>query len=199
MAEFGAKGFKEATMKSIAAAAGVSVGLVQHHFGTKAGLRHACDEAVLDMVRVKVEATQQGTIGDARVLSGLMARAPQVQRYLGRALVDGSDAIFRVVDEVMDRSEDFLTDLLPETFTPGDQVTRDAAAVMTAINTSIMMLQPLLGRRMGFEPWTTDAVQRVGIAMFDVFEAFGEIAQSEMWRKLRAGVDDYRDKEKVDG
>lgn len=38
-------------MKRIADAAGVSVGLVQHHFGTKAGLRQACDDTVIDVLR----------------------------------------------------------------------------------------------------------------------------------------------------
>ena len=40
-AQFAERGFSDATLRGIADAAGVSVGLVQHHFGTKDGLRQA--------------------------------------------------------------------------------------------------------------------------------------------------------------
>jgi putative exporter of polyketide antibiotics len=50
-AEHGSKG---ATMRAIADRAGVSLGLVQHHFGTKAGLLEACDAYVLAFVREQI-------------------------------------------------------------------------------------------------------------------------------------------------
>src|SRR5690606_24663932 len=43
---FGREGFERARVREVAAAAGVSPGLVLHHFGSKEGLRHACDEHV---------------------------------------------------------------------------------------------------------------------------------------------------------
>src|ERR687885_426871 len=47
---FGAEGFG-APVRAIAAEAGVSPGLVIHHFGSKDGLRAACDEHVLRLIR----------------------------------------------------------------------------------------------------------------------------------------------------
>ncbi|MFD3507888.1 TetR family transcriptional regulator [Nocardia sp. NPDC058666] len=38
-------------VRAIGAAAGVSPGLVNHHFGSKDGLRAACDERVLEIIR----------------------------------------------------------------------------------------------------------------------------------------------------
>ena len=43
IAQFGAHGFNTG-VRAIATAAGVSPGLVIHHFGSKDGLRKACDE-----------------------------------------------------------------------------------------------------------------------------------------------------------
>jgi TetR/AcrR family transcriptional regulator, regulator of cefoperazone and chloramphenicol sensitivity len=47
---FGREGFSVG-VRAIATAAGVSPGLVIHHFGSKDGLRSACDEYVADLIR----------------------------------------------------------------------------------------------------------------------------------------------------
>jgi AcrR family transcriptional regulator len=191
MVEFGDKGFKGATMKTIAAAAGVSVGLVQHHFGTKDGLRAACEERVLDLVRFKTDAVEAGSITDPQVLSTLMAMGPRVQRYVGRALVEDSPGIREMVDDVMSLGERFLSNHWPVRFPPGTQRTRDAAAVMTAINTSTMMMQSHLARRMLVEPFSEDVLTRIGSATFDVWEAIAEFTESALWRDLRAAFGAY--------
>jgi AcrR family transcriptional regulator len=175
-------------MKSIAAAAGVSVGLVQHHFGTKEELRRACDDAVLGMLRTKMDALDTGTFTDPAVLSGLMAAAPLVQRYVGRALVDGSDAVQGLVDEAMGQMEAYLTTTSPDRYPEGAGITRDTAAVMTAVSTSIMVLQPMVAERMGVTPWTDEAIMRIGTAMLDAFEFIADMVASDFWRKLRSGV-----------
>lgn len=195
MEEFGSKGWKGATMRGVAQAAEVSLGLVQHHFGTKEGLREACDQAVFEMLRIKVEALSEDRLGDPHVLNTLMSMGPLVQRYVGRALIDGSPRMATMVDEVMTRTEGFLTSNWPDRFPTGSRRTRDAGAVMTAINTSIMVLQAHLARRMEFEPWTEEAVRRTGMAMFDVFEAIADWVGSDTWRTLRDGVRSYYEDE----
>jgi AcrR family transcriptional regulator len=47
---FATHGTKATSIRDVAEAAGVSPGLVQHHFGNKAGLRKAVDEHVLNVV-----------------------------------------------------------------------------------------------------------------------------------------------------
>lgn len=44
---FGEKGFNAVTVREIAAAAEVSIGLIKHHFGSKEGLRAAVDDAFM--------------------------------------------------------------------------------------------------------------------------------------------------------
>ncbi|QBE49228.1 TetR/AcrR family transcriptional regulator [Leucobacter triazinivorans] len=56
IAEFAAHGFTKSTVRAISTAAGVSPGLVIHHFGSKNGLRAACDDHVFEeLTRVKSE------------------------------------------------------------------------------------------------------------------------------------------------
>ncbi len=51
---FAERGIGGATIRDIAKAAGVSGGLVRHHFGSKEELRHACDSYALDhIMRIK--------------------------------------------------------------------------------------------------------------------------------------------------
>jgi hypothetical protein len=119
--------------------------------------------------------------------------APLVQRYVARALVDGSARMAGLVDDVMTKTEEFLTSRWPDRFATGTRRTRDAGAVMTAINTSTMVLQPNLARRMDVEPWTEAAIRRIGMGMFDIFEAIADMVDSDMWRDLRAAVDVYPD------
>lgn len=189
MAEFAEKGYRGATMRGIAAAAGVSLGLVQHHFGTKDGLRAACDEQVLELLRLKTDAIDADRLGDPQVLATLTAMAPAVQAYLGQAMVDGSAAIDELVDEAMDRTEAFLTSQWPERFTAGSAATRDAAAVLTAVTTSTMVLQDRVARRLQVEPFSPAALLRIGRATLDAWEAIAHVVGSEMWRGLRAAVD----------
>jgi AcrR family transcriptional regulator len=89
-----------ASLRTIAADAGVSAGLVLHHFGSKDGLREACDEHVLATVRTtKREAMTdvQGTvpmgawfarIDDYAPTVGYALRSLQAGGPLARAFVD---------------------------------------------------------------------------------------------------------------
>lgn len=192
MAEFGDKGYQGATMKSIARVAGVSVGLVQHHFGTKDGLRAACDERVLDLIRMKISMLEDGTLTDPRSLAALLAMAPQVQHYMSRALVEDSPGMIEMVGEVMDLTERFLVDFLPDRFTAGAARTRDAAAVMTAVNTSTMVMQTHVARRIGVEPFSEEGLTHIGRATLDVWETVAEFTDLPFWKELRSAIDAAR-------
>lgn len=93
---FATKGAAGTSLRSVAADAGVSLGLVQHHFETKAGLIKAVDDyvmsVVIDMVSRPVTAGQQkDSIADmGSRITNLLLEQPDVVDYFGRALIDGS-------------------------------------------------------------------------------------------------------------
>ena len=188
--QFAEHGFAGATMKRIAEAAGVSVGLVQHHFGTKAALRQACDDTVIDVLRnQKLKATADESIGDPEVLAAIMRAAPPLLRYLGRALVEGSPSAGAMFEELVSGVEEFLTAQWPERFPPGDRRTRDAAALMGAFNGGAVALHPLVARRLGLEPWADIGSPRIGLAMFDVYDVVGEYLRSSVGRRMRDAIE----------
>jgi AcrR family transcriptional regulator len=106
LTSFATHGTSATTLRAVAAAAGVSVGLVQHHFATKAGLIEAVDEYVFGVV---VEAMSQpllepkgdsiGEIGSR--VTRIIAEQPDVAGYVGRALVDGSPLGDTLFDALM--------------------------------------------------------------------------------------------------
>src|SRR5262249_41433285 len=67
---FAERGIEGATIRDIAKAAGVSSGLVRHHFGSKEGLRDACDSHALErLLAFKEEAVLEGHLGDTGFLA----------------------------------------------------------------------------------------------------------------------------------
>jgi AcrR family transcriptional regulator len=90
---FAAQGIAATSLRAVARTAGVSVGLVQHHFTSKAGLVEAVDAEVLRAVSA-MAAEPISEPGDPVAEVGhrvatLIAEQPDVVNYLSRALVDG--------------------------------------------------------------------------------------------------------------
>jgi AcrR family transcriptional regulator len=92
---FATHGATATSLRTVAETAGVSVGLVQHHFGNKAGLIKAVDDHVLgvviEIIARPIQAPPADSIADmgGRVTE-FIAQHPDVVDYLGRALIDGS-------------------------------------------------------------------------------------------------------------
>lgn len=103
---FAQSGTGATTMRGVAAAAGVSLGLVQHHFATKAGLIAAVDEFVLELVvssmaRPLPEPPVDSVAEIGGRVTAIMADYPDVAGYLSRALVDGSPVGVRLFDALI--------------------------------------------------------------------------------------------------
>jgi AcrR family transcriptional regulator len=105
---FARDGIAATSMRSVAAKARVSPSLVVHHFGTKAGLRDAVDEAVLTAFRSALGSTDltgspeevSGRLNDA--IAGIIGGDHAVRDYLGRSLFEGSESSQRLFDALTD-------------------------------------------------------------------------------------------------
>lgn len=105
---FGEQGMK-ASVREIAKRAGVSVGLINHHFGSKDGLRQACDAEVVRVTGVyKRESVVLG--GGASALAQL-AEFDDFAPYLAytfQALTAGGPFAKAMIDSYVAEGEDYM-------------------------------------------------------------------------------------------
>jgi AcrR family transcriptional regulator len=196
--QFGVHGFDAATIRGIAEAAGVSPGLVQHHFRSKEALRRACDEAVLELVHRKLAAAKTGEITSPGFLAALYSAAPRFVRYFARAVAGGTPAGAELFDRIAAGTEEFLTATWPDRFAAGSARARDAAGVLVAQAAGTIVLHEHVARQMGLVAWDGLATPRIGLAQLDVYEALGEYVRSafgERAREVMAGLEKSRKSE----
>jgi AcrR family transcriptional regulator len=103
---FAERGTAATTMRGVAAAAGVSLGSVQHHFATKAGLIDAVDVYVLRLLTSTFsqplpEPPVDSVAEIGNRVTTMFTEQPDVAAYLGRALVDGSALGVQVFDTLL--------------------------------------------------------------------------------------------------
>ncbi|WP_156687560.1 TetR/AcrR family transcriptional regulator [Mycobacterium sp. Marseille-P9652] len=103
---FAARGTEATSLRMIAAAAGVSLGLVQHHFVTKANLIQAVDDHVTAVLTASLATTASAPDEDpvadiANRVTSLLVDHGDVVDYLCRALVDATPTGTRVFDTLV--------------------------------------------------------------------------------------------------
>ncbi|MFE3193463.1 TetR family transcriptional regulator [Nocardia sp. NPDC059240] len=105
---FGEQGFGVG-VRAIAAAAGVSPGLVNHHFGSKDGLQTACDEWVRDTIRAaKMEYIENPSPGGLmRQLAEIEEFAP-LMAYLMRSFQAGGTLMKTFFEHMVEDTEQYL-------------------------------------------------------------------------------------------
>lgn len=167
---FAQHGIRATTVRMVADAAGVSAGLVLHHFGSKHGLRTACDEWLLQRLgREKAAAVHGDTASMSQVTSRLSELSPFMD-YIVAGLSEGGDGADRLFDRVCDMTEDILT----EGVTAGtmrDPEDRVAwVTTLTALSCGASMLGGQVARRLGGKTLLDPAVYaRYALASVDLF------------------------------
>ena len=107
---YGQQGFTVG-LRAIADAAGVSAALVIHHFGSKEGLRKACDEYVAEFVReAKTESMQSSDPATwLTQMSEIEDYAP-IMAYLVRSMQSGSELAKTFWRRMVDNAEGYLAE-----------------------------------------------------------------------------------------
>jgi AcrR family transcriptional regulator len=150
IARFAEDGVDGATIRSVAAAAGVSPGLVIHHFGSKDALRVACDQHVTATIRAQKRAALGGGAGmDPLAALRAYREGPPLLRYLARTLVDGSPHVAELVDEMVADAVGYMEEAVAAgTLVPSEQP-RERTAVLTIWSLGALVLHEHLERLLG--------------------------------------------------
>jgi AcrR family transcriptional regulator len=176
---FGEVGYDRATTRAIAERAGVTSGLIRHHYGSKERLLAACDEWIIERIRgLEARAATGGA-----ALSPVESLGPYRQ-YLTRALFEGRAAA--VFDHMVASAQSWLT--------AADQARADApqvpvrarAAVQTAFALAVGMLAGHVSRGLQADITTPEGEQLLLHALLDLYSH--PLLTPEQAEQYRAGL-----------
>lgn len=156
---FAERGVDGATVRDIAQEAGVSSGLLRHHFGSKEGLRDACDEwALSELTKVS------GRFTEFHTLDGLTPRLMRLQRYLIRSTMDGSPTGAAMFDRMLEYGEQWLATTDLKVADP-----RAFVAVLSVMKMSMFTMRDLMSRALGADVTEPAVWARMLQASLDLF------------------------------
>ena len=180
---FAERGLDGTTIRDIARAAGVSGGLIRHHFGSKDDLRAACDSYALDQImRIKEQAVLEGQLGNPAFMSAAHPTVLLTYRYLARSLLDGSPAAEAMFDEMVELCEACLA-----RHNPGQMADpRGFSAVLVAMQSGLLMMHGQLSRWLGADIFTAEGHLRLTAAMIDFYSQ--PLLSPELAEQARATV-----------
>jgi AcrR family transcriptional regulator len=188
MAQFAEQGFERSTIRGIAAAAGVSPGLLRHHYGSKADLRDAVDTHVLQEIR-RVSDEVVGDVAQGSLFRAAMSKESlrPFRGYLARALLDGSPLIGPLFDEMVEYSARMIeqSDERRTDTPPVDGRTR--GAVLTAMSLGIPLLRQHLSRVLGADIFGDEGERLLTLASLDLYSHV--LISPELAESARAGYE----------
>ena len=180
---FAERGLDGTTIRDIAKEAGVSGGLIRHHFGSKDDQRAACDSSALDqLMQIKERAVVDGQLGNPAFMSAAHPTVLLAYRYLARSLVDGSPAAAAMFDEMVELGEAWLAE-----HNPGQMADPHGySAVLVAMQSGLLMMHSQLSRWLGADIFTAEGHLRLTAAMIDFYSQ--PLLSPELAEQARATV-----------
>ena len=189
MQQFAEHGYARTTIRGIAAAAGVSPGLLRHHYGSKEELRDAVDAHILAEIRrandAVLDGSRRGDLGPAALARPDMK---PYQAYIVRALADGSPTMARIFDEVVELTVPWL-EQADEVRTDGEPAVdaRARAAVLVGMVFGVGLLGDHVSRALGKNINTPDGEYVFSLAVLDLYSH--SLVSPELAASARHGID----------
>lgn len=166
-AECGAEGV---SIRTIAAAAGISPALIIRHYGSKDGLREAVDQHVVEVFEALLTEAVGNPEGDplgegsaqslaASITEGLPADSP-IPRYLGRLFVSGGAAGNGVFRRLFDVSKEMLGQWADGTSVAHGADSDVRAAFLLINDLALLILRPQVSEVLGVDVLSSDGLRR---------------------------------------
>jgi TetR/AcrR family transcriptional regulator, regulator of cefoperazone and chloramphenicol sensitivity len=163
---FAERGTEGATIRDIAKAAGVSAGLVRHHFGSKEALRDACDSYALDRaMRIKEQAILEGQATSPGFMAANHPTVLLLYRYFARVLLDGSQPAAAMFDQMVDLTEQWLDQHGPHV----SDDPRGYSAVLVGMQIGLLTMQEHVSRALGVDILSAEGHARLVRALVDFY------------------------------
>lgn len=188
---FASRGFRGTTIRDVAAEAGVSPGLVQHHFGAKEGLREACDQHLAETLRAIMASQTPRSDWDRDLVAAMYDTGGPAMRYLARGLLEGWPGVSKVFDEGVLGTAQWLTESWPDRYSGESEKTRMHAAVMTTLSLGVVALHHHLGRWLGVDPLDAAHLHVTDSALVEIIPLMAEYLASDEGLTMRKALAEY--------
>lgn len=169
-------GVASTTARKVADSAGVSPGLVIHHFGSMEGLRTACDDHVATVIRrYKQEAMSSGPNLDVLAALRNPAMGP-LMGYLASVVASDSERVADLVDALVDDAEAYIQQGVESGMLQPSADPRGRAVVLTIWNLGAVALHHHLKRLLGVDLTDTDVLTDPTFAAYagPIYETYGK-------------------------
>lgn len=157
-------GMKAATVRAIAERAGLTQGLIRHHYGSLAGLIEACDRHVAEVVR---EAKQYAVDAPAAAVDPLGSmrdpRYPYLMGYLAHRLLEDSPSVNDLVDQFVDDARRYLSDAQDKGLVTPGATSHESVALLTIYALGSVVLHHQLKRLLDVDIKTANLTEEPGI------------------------------------
>ena len=171
---FADRGAAGVTVREIAAAAGVSPGLVMHHYGSKDGLRDAVDrraaaffeEMLGELARI---GEQGGSASLAELFAARLEAQPVMVDYVRRLLLDGGEAADALFSKLFSTTLAGMRSLVEAGVVRPAQDEETRTAFLLANDLSLVLLRRQITSVTGTDPLTRDGLARWTAAAMDVY------------------------------
>jgi TetR/AcrR family transcriptional regulator, regulator of cefoperazone and chloramphenicol sensitivity len=188
---FSERGYAGTSIRDVAQSAGVSPGLVQHHFGSKAGLRDACDAHVLELLGMLTARKLERTEYDREFLASLIEASGPVLRYLARGLGENWPGMAAMFDQGASDSAKWLSGAWPDRYPPGSSSARLHGGVLAAMSLGTLVLHEHLSRWVGTDTLARGQEHVRSAAMIEVIMRLAEHMETATGRSMRTALAEY--------
>lgn len=188
---FAQDGFAASTVRAIAADAGVSPGLVIHHFESKDGLRRACENHLITVVEQKFTALDTG--GERlNAWNALVDERLPLLPFLARVLAEGGESSTRLMRQLVESARRTL-----ELWEAKGRVRPCAdpqarAAVMVSWDLSLVLLSEQIRAATDIDAQSGPGLARLSLAALDLY-THGVLVEGDWMTEITTGMQNLRD------
>ncbi|MHB1510262.1 MAG: TetR/AcrR family transcriptional regulator [Acidimicrobiales bacterium] len=162
---FARDGYDRATIRAIARTAGVSPGLLRHHYGSKEDLREACDHHVFETLH---RANAQ-LLEDPGATAQSQQTSKRFGRYVARSLTDGSPTVGPIFDEIVTMTEEWLARADDSRTDMPTVDRRIRSALVSAMKLGIPLLHEHVSRALGTDMFGPAGDRLIALALLDIY------------------------------
>ena len=159
-ASFAEKGFSGANVSEIVARAATTKPMIYYHFGSKEGLRDACDEFAM----AQLAALRAQGLGGSSLVGAILPESMRLQVYLVRSMMDGSATAAAMFARSVEAGEEWLATTPIKSNDPTAY-----AAVLMAMKMGMFLMRDQLTLALGEDVRTRAGHARVLRAAVEIF------------------------------